>query len=270
MKGCLRSLLFILILCYFRDMKSLIVANWKMNPPTLKGAKLLFNSVKRGIKNIRNVEVVICPPFIYLPKLQITNYKLRLGAQNCFLKEKGAYTGEVSPIMLKSLRCRYVILGHSERRRYFGETDKIINKKIKAAVKAKLNPIFCIGETKEERKKGQTKKILKSQIKKGLQKISRRKIKNLTVAYEPIWAIGSGNPCDVEEAHKMGLLIRKIISKRYSFSFAKKTRILYGGSVNSKNARPYITEAKFQGLLIGGASLDSKEFVKTIRLVSKT
>jgi len=146
----------------------------------------------------------------------------------------------------------------------------MINKKIKATLSAKLNPIFCIGETKAERKKGQTKEVLKSQIQKGLKGILRKKIKNLAIAYEPVWAIGTGNPCDIDEAQKMGLLIRKIIAKRYSLSLARVIKILYGGSVNSKNAKPYIAQANFQGLLIGGASLDSKEFVKIVKIVSRT
>jgi triosephosphate isomerase len=249
-------------------MKPLIVANWKLNPTSQKEAKFLFNSVKNGIKNIKNVEVVICPPFVFLFHLQPTTHNLRLGAQDCFWEEKGPFTGEISSLMLKDFNCRYVILGHSERRRYFGETDEMINKKIKAVLSAKLNPIFCIGETKTERKKGQTKEILKSQIQKGLKGIPRRKIKNLVIAYEPVWAIGTGNPCDVEEAQKMGLLIRKIMAKKYSLSIAKAIKILYGGSVNSKNAKPYITEANFQGLLVGGASLDPKEFVKIVKTVS--
>lgn len=246
-------------------MKPLLVGNWKCNPKTLKGAKLLFNSIKRGLKKIRKVEVVICPPFVYLPSL---GRGLAFGSQDCFWEEKGPYTGEVSPTMLKGLGLKYVILGHSERRRYFGETDEIVNKKIKAAILAKLNPIFCIGETKKEREKGQTEKILKSQIKNGLRKIFRKKVKSLAVAYEPVWAIGTGKPCDIEEAQKMGLLIRKIIAKKYSLSLAKNLRILYGGSVNSKNARDYIKEANFQGLLVGGASLDPKEFIKIAIAIS--
>lgn len=252
-------------------MKPLIVANWKCNPPTLKEAKLLFNSVKRGIKNIKNVEVVICPPFVYLaPSDKQQETKIKLGAQNCFFKEKGPFAGEISPKMLKDLGCSYVILGHSSRRIWFNETDEVINKKIKAAISAKLIPIFCIGETRKERDKGQTEEILKSQIKKGLRKISREKVKNLVLAYEPVWAIGTGKPCDTEEAQKMGLLIRKIIAKKYSFPLAKKVKMLYGGSINSKNAKPYITEAGFQGLLIGGASLDPKEFVKIVKVASET
>jgi len=215
-------------------MKPLIVANWKCNPQTLKGAKLLFNSVKRGIKSIKNAEVVICPPFVYLAtsnKRQAT--RIKLGAQDCFWKEKGPFAGEISPVMLKNLGCHYVILGHSSRRIWFNETDEVINKKKKAAISANLGPILCIGETGEEREKGQTQSILKSQIEKGLQKISKKEIKKITIAYEPIWAIGTGKPCNVEEAQKMGLLIRKMIAKKYSLLIAKKIRILYGGSVNS-------------------------------------
>ena len=149
-------------------MKPLIVANWKMNPPTLKEAKLLFNSVKKGLKNIKNAKVVICPPFVYLPELQTTNYKLHLGAQDCFWRKKGAFTGEISPLMLKNLGCEYTIVGHSERRA-LGETDEMINKKIKAALSMGLKPILCIGETFEERKKGKTLKVLKNQIQITLQ-----------------------------------------------------------------------------------------------------
>ena len=250
-------------------MKPLIVANWKCNPQTLKGAKLLFNSVKRGIKSIKNVEVVICPPFVYLAtsdKRQVT--KIKLGGQNCFWKARGPFTGEVSPIQLSNLGCKYVILGHSERRNWFGETDEMINKKIKAAILAKLNPIFCIGETEEEREKGQILSILKSQIEKGLKKVPKKEIKKITIAYEPAWAIGTGKPCDTEEAQKMGLLIRKTMARKYSLAIAKKIRIIYGGSVNSKNARAYIKEAGFQGLLIGGASLNPQEFIKILRSVS--
>jgi len=251
-------------------MKPLIVANWKMNPQRLALANQLFNSVKKGLRKIKNVEVVICPPFVYLAtnkKRQAT--RIKLGAQNCFFKEKGAFTGEISPVMLKDLGCNYVIVGHSVRRRYFGESDEMINEKVKATLAAKLNPIFCIGEIEEERKQDKTKDVLKYQIQQGLKGISRKKIKNLIIAYEPVWAIGTGNSCKIEEAQKMGLLIRKIIAKKYSFSIAKKVKILYGGSVNSQNAKFYIAEANFHGLLIGGASLKAKEFIKIVKIVSQ-
>jgi len=249
-------------------MKPLIVANWKMNPQTLTEAKQLFNSVKKGLKNIKNacpglsrrVEVVICPPFVYLPQLQTTNYKLlKLGAQDCSWKKKGAFTGEISPSMLKNLGCKYVIIGHSERRK-LGETDEMINKKIKAALKIKLKPILCIGETEKERKEGKTSEVLRNQLKKALNNLTIKQFNNLTIAYEPVWAIGTGNPCDPLEAKKALLFLR---------NFFKKQLILYGGSVNSKNAIPYIKKAQFQGFIIGGASLRAKEFIEILKRVSK-
>jgi len=252
-------------------MKPLIVANWKMNPLNLAQAKRLFNSVKRGLKNIKKAEVVICPPFVFISNFQnLSSNNLKLGAQNLFWEEIGAYTGEISGAMLKNIKCQYVIVGHSERRRYFGENEEMINKKLKAALELKLFPILCVGETQNEREKGETESILKKQIEGALKKISRQKIEKLKlfIAYEPVWAIGTGKPCDFEEAQKMGLVIKKIISKIYnSINFAQKIPILYGGSVNSRNGIGYIKEAGLQGLLVGGASLNAKEFVNLIRKI---
>jgi len=236
-------------------MKPLIVANWKMNPLTLKGAKLLFDAVKRGVKDIKNVEIVICPPFIYLSNIQYLKSNIKLGAQDCFWSERGAFTGEISPLMLKDLGVEYVTLGHSERRK-LGETDEMINKKIKAALKVKLKPILCIGETEKERKAGKTFQILKTQLKKAFVNLSNSQIVNLSIAYEPVWAIGTGNPCEPKEAKKVYLFLRKIL---------KNIPILYGGSANSENAASYIQEANFQGLLVGGASLKAKEFIKLVK-----
>lgn len=249
-------------------MKPLIVANWKMNPKSLKEAKQLFNSVKKEIKNFKKVEVVICPPFIYIPTFQQTNNPtIKLGAQDCFWEKGGAYTGEVSPSMLKNLGCNYVIIGHSERRKHFKETDDMINKKIKTALITKINPIFCLGETIEERKGGKTQKVLKKQLISGFKNISKSLILNskFSIAYEPLWAIGTGNPCDFKEAQKINLFLRKFIAQIFNNKLAKKIRIIYGGSVNSKNASFYIKEAKMNGLLVGGASLDAKEFIEIIK-----
>ena len=240
-------------------MKPLIIANWKMNPQTIKEAKRLFNLVKKGVKNIKKAEVVICPPYVQFSIFNFQFSNIKLGAQDCSWEQKGPYTGEISPAMLKDAGCQYVIIGHSERRRYFKETDEMINKKLKVALKTKLNPILCIGETKEEREQGTTESVLRHQLVSDLEGISNTRFPQIVFAYEPIWAIGSGKPCDVEEAQKMGLLIRKIISKN--------VRILYGGSVNSKNAGGYIKEAGLQGLLVGNASLDAKEFIKIIKSV---
>ena len=227
-------------------MKSLIVANWKMNPQTLAEAKRLFDSVKNGIKGIKNTEIVICPPFIYLSNIQNLKSNIQLGAQDVFWEEKGAFTGEVSAKMLKDLGVSYVIIGHSERRKYQKEKDEIVNKKIKTALENGLKPILCIEKI--------------SQIKKAVQGISKEKIKKIILAYEPIWAIGTGKPCSIEKAEKMNFLFRKILNKNV---------FLYGGSVNSQNARDFIKKAEFQGLLIGGASLNAQEFVKIVKNISK-
>lgn len=255
-------------------MKPLIVANWKMNPQTLKEAEWLFNLVKRGVAGIKKAEVIMCPPFVYLTELGVSAFAkgyggLAFGSQDCFWEEKGAFTGEISPPMLKNLGVKYVIIGHSERRRHLRETDEMINKKIKAALRAKLTPILCIGETQEEKEKGETDNILQNQITCALRNVSSSSLQNLRfiIAYEPVWAIGTGNPCDTEEAQKMSLLIRKIISKIYSHKLAQNIKILYGGSVNSKNAQGYVKEAGLQGLLVGGASLDAKEFIGIVKSV---
>ena len=218
-----------------------IVANWKMNPQTLTEAKKLFSLIKKGIKENKNEEIIICPPFIFLSCIQDLRFtskqassNIKIGSQDCFWENPptggGAFTGEVSPKMLKELGVEYVIIGHSERRK-MGESNQIISKKIKAALSAGLKPILCIDKT--------------SQIPKNA--------KEIIIAYEPLFAIGTGKPCTIERAKKTRGLI-------------KHNQVLYGGSVNSQNALDYIKKAGFQGLLIGGASLDPKEFIKIINL----
>lgn len=250
--------------------KPLIVANWKMNPQTQKEAKQLFNSVKKGIKNIKNTEVVICPPFVYLSNFFNGREKstIRLGEQNCFWEEKGAYTGEISPTMLKNLGCQYVILGHSERRIHFGETDTIINKKVKAAFKNKLKVVLCVGD--RNRKSKDDIKEVYFQIKNCLKGIKKSDFKNLIITYEPVWAISTmnGKMAIPEEAKEGVDFIRKTFTKLFGAKEAKKIRILYGGSITSKNAKSYLEKADFQGILVGGASLDPKEFVKIVKAVS--
>ncbi|MFH1967810.1 MAG: triose-phosphate isomerase [bacterium] len=235
-------------------MKNLIVANWKMNPASQKQAKEIFSEIKNGAEGVAS-EVVICPPFIYLPLLD----GLALGAQNVFFEEKGACTGEVSPIMLEDLGVEYVIIGHSERRKYFGETDETVNKKIKKSLELGLKIIFCVGETAEERDRGKKKEVLESQIKLGLKDTTNYKLQttNLNVAYEPVWAIGTGNNCSIEETKESIDFIKKLLPE--------SVRVLYGGSVKSENSRAYIKEAGANGLLVGGASLDAEEFLKIIK-----
>jgi len=231
-------------------MDNLIVANWKMNPGLQKEAKNIFKGIRKGIKKTK-IEVVVCPPFVYLPELK----GLTLGAQNVYFEDKGAFTGEISAGMLKDLGVEYVIVGHSEVRRYLKETDEIVNKKIKKALEVGLKVIFCIGETAEERSAGKRNEVLERQIKIGLEGVEN--LGNVNVAYEPVWAIGTGNNCSVEETKDSFSFVRTLVGDR--------TRILYGGSVKSENSGSYIKEAGSNGLLVGGASLNAEEFVKIVK-----
>ena len=246
-------------------MKTLIAANWKLNPITKEEAKNIFDGIKKGVKSAKAAasakgsgeptEVVVCPPFVFLPLLK----GLARGAQNCSYEDKGAFTGEISALMLSDLKIKYVIIGHSERRKYFGETDEIVNKKIKKALAAGLKVIFCIGETAEERDAGKKNEILERQLKKGLDGIENLNLPTdaISIAYEPVWAIGTGNNCSVEETKESIDFIRKFVGE--------DVRILYGGSVKSENSRSYIKDAKANGLLVGGASLDAEEFIKILK-----
>jgi len=243
-------------------MKKLIVANWKCNPTTLSEAKELFDSLLKGIGKFPENEVVICPPFIYLSLIEKKQLKkIKLGAQNCFWEEKGAFTGEISVKMLKDLGCEYVIVGHSERRRYFSENDEILNKKLKAVIDFKLKPILCIGENEKERNEGEVLEVLKNQLEKTLFGFSSQQLKDLVLAYEPIWAIGTGKACGVAEAKEAYSFIKKTITQITNFNHS----LLYGGSVNSRNAQDFIKKAGFEGLLVGGASLKADEFLSIIK-----
>lgn len=220
--------------------KLLIIANWKMNPVSLNEAKRNFEIIKKGVRNVKQVEAVVCAPFVFLPSLKPNNY-LKLGAQDCFWEKRGAFTGEISSKMLNDLEVKYVILGHSERRKYLGETDEMINKKIKAVLAEEMKPILCIDKL--------------SQIKKGLKGVSLRRI---ILAFEPLSAIGTGKTYSIAKAKGMR---RLIINK------ARTVPVLYGGSVNPQISQDYIKEAGFDGLLVGGASLSPKEFIKIVRSV---
>lgn len=262
--------------------KTLIIANWKCNPVTPKEAEHLFTAIKNGIGRIEGVEVVICPPFIWLSLLSASTKSAApaggqgpvFGAQDCFWEGKGAYTGEVSSLMIKNLGCQYVIIGHSERRKHFQETDEVINKKLKAALKARLKPILCVGEeardafNSEGRPVNEMSLVVAEQLEKDLSGISLSRIRDMIIAYEPIWAIGTGNPCSSDDAMKAALFIRKTLNKLYNRTIAEKVKILYGGSVNSQNAVDYTKGARMDGLLVGGASLNASEFVKIVKKVS--
>lgn len=259
--------------------KILIIANWKMNPQALKEVARLFDVAEENVRNVKNdgnIEVVICAPFVWLGILGASASAhskagyggLALGSQDCFWEQKGAYTGEISPAMLKNLGCKYVIIGHSERRKYFGENGEIINKKIKGALSVGIKPIFCVGEKHDE--KEIIKEILERQLFEGLAGVSFQKIVDIVIAYEPVWAISSeeGEYCSPEYAFSASLIIKKFLFKAYDKTVADKIRIVYGGSVDSKNSVSYIKEAKFDGLLVGGASLNAAEFGKIIKNVA--
>lgn len=237
-------------------MSKIIVANWKLNPANQKEAKNLFDSVKKGVKKIKDVNIIICPPFVYLSSLK----GLTLGAQNVFYKESGAFTGQVSTLMLKDLNVEYVIVGHSEVRKYFAETNQTINKKIKECLNAGLKIILCVGENDGEDKNN----VLETQITEALENISENNLSEIIIAYEPIFAIGTGKNCSIEETKNSVSIIKNIISKLYSQESIDVIKILYGGSVNSANSGDYLKNAGVSGLLVGGASLNAEEFVKIV------
>jgi triosephosphate isomerase len=251
-------------------MKTLIIANWKCNPLTAKSAEDLFRSLKKALGKTRKAEVVICPPCVYLAKLSelLARYKktrIKLGAQNCFWEDMGSYTGAISPIMLKNLSCKHIIVGHSERRKFVNETNQMINKKIQIILSTGLIPILCIGERKQDKENNKISITLKSQIENALKKVSKKDIAKVIFAYEPRWAIGTGKPCSPDEACVARLIIQKIITQKYSRQIAKKIQILYGGSVKGDNVASFVKDAGFQGVLVGGASLDPNEFAKIIK-----
>ena len=240
-------------------MKNLIVANWKMNPNSQKEAKEIFDAIREGVRGLKS-EVVVCPPSVYLYASIFGEGIVGMGAQNIYFEDKGAFTGEISALMLKDLGAEYAIIGHSERRKYFGETDETVNKKIKKALETGIKVIFCIGETAEERDAGKKNEVLERQIKQGLAGIDN--LENVNIAYEPVWAIGTGNNCSVEETKESIDFIRKTLALSV---VEGETRILYGGSVKSDNSGSYIKEAGANGLLVGGASLKADEFVKIVQ-----
>lgn len=235
-------------------MKKLIVANWKMNPASLIGARKLFSSVKK-------TKAVICPPLAYLTEF---NYK-PLGAQNCHWQESGPYTGEVSPKMLKDLGVEYVIIGHSERRIYFKETDEIINKKLKAALKAGLKPILCIGEKTGEN----SEKVIINQLKEDLRGISKKDLPKVIIAYEPVWAIGTGKTATSAQAQEVHKYIRNLLKKMYNQDIANQIRIQYGGSVKTDNIIELMQQPDIDGALVGGASLKIEAFVDIVKKASE-
>jgi triosephosphate isomerase len=245
----------------------LIAGNWKMNT-TVSEAVELVNEMRQGLDEIANVDKVICPPFISLAAVRelIKGSSIKLGAQNLYFEEKGAYTGEISPLMLADL-CEFVIIGHSERRQYFNETGEIVNKKIRAALRVKLKPILCIGESLEENEAGRTEAVIAGQIRSSLAGIDF--VAGLIIAYEPIWAIGTGKAATGRQANKTIGFIRQNIAKLYNEDLAQEMRILYGGSVTADNAAEFIDQPEIDGALVGGASLKADQFLSIVKQTSE-
>ena len=244
--------------------RKVIAGNWKMNMLPNEAIKMI-DELTPLVKDTEN-EVILCVPYIdlFYSLLIAQNTNIKIGAQNMHFEESGAYTGEVSGPMLKSIGVEYVIIGHSERRQYFAETDETVNKKIKAAFKYGLKPIVCVGETLEQREAGKANEIVTNQIEKALEGLTDEQVKNTIVAYEPIWAIGTGKTATAEDANEMTKAIRNKIENIYGQNVAEEVIIQYGGSVKSSNAKELFSMSDIDGGLVGGASLKSDEFAKIV------
>jgi triosephosphate isomerase len=241
----------------------MIAGNWKMNT-TLAEAVQLVKSMLSGLDKTTGVEKVVCPPFISLVAVRdlLKGSSVRLGAQNVFYEAKGAYTGEISPLMLAGL-CEYVIIGHSERRQYFGETGENIDKKVKAVVEIDLKPILCIGERLEENEAGKTEEVLTRQLTGSCERLYF--IGGMVIAYEPVWAIGTGRSATGEQANKAIGFIRQLVSHQHGSDIADNVRILYGGSVTADNIAEIMGQSEIDGALVGGASLKADDFISIVK-----
>lgn len=248
--------------------KKIVAGNWKMNLDFEQGVSL-FSEIVNMVRDevVGDQQVVICSPAIHLPSLSklSSGTKVGVGAQNIHQAESGAYTGEISASQVKSTGAAYTILGHSERRAYFGETDALLAEKVDIALKHDLKPIFCIGETKEEREEERFFDVIKSQLENGVFHLSAQEFAKVVLAYEPVWAIGTGLTASPEQAQEVHAFIRETIANAYDQELADNTTILYGGSCNPKNAQELFSQADIDGGLIGGASLKSRDFVDIVK-----
>ncbi|MDD3147389.1 MAG: triose-phosphate isomerase [Candidatus Riflebacteria bacterium] len=246
--------------------RPLIAANWKMHKTTQE-AKSFMAELLPKIADLKDVDVLVCPPFTLINAVDEgrEGSQVLLGAQNMYFEEKGAFTGEISPAMLKDLHCEFVILGHSERRGIFGETDELINKKVLIAFANGLIPVLCVGEKLEEREKNLTDQVILNQLEKNLKGVSEQHMRGIVIAYEPIWAIGTGKNATTKDAKDAISLIREFIHSRFGSETAGKVRILYGGSVKPENVSTYMEQEGIDGALVGGASLEADSFAKLTR-----
>jgi triosephosphate isomerase len=246
--------------------KPLIAGNWKMNLGISESVALI-NDLKEKLKGVDSSDILICPSFTALEEAGklVSGSNIRLGAQNICYEDKGAFTGEISGAMLKESGCSHVIIGHSERRHLFKEPDEMINNRVKNAIKNGLHAIFCVGETLAEREKNKAFFVIEEQIKKGLAGISSEQMKNVIIAYEPVWAIGTGKNATPEQAQEIHVFIRDLIKKMFSEDISFKVRILYGGSVKPDNIKDLMMQSDIDGALVGGASLKSEDFCKIVK-----
>ncbi|WP_338778407.1 triose-phosphate isomerase [Metabacillus sp. FJAT-52054] len=245
--------------------KPIIAGNWKMNK-TMAEAKSFAEEVKSLVPSSEQVDAVVCSPALFLDRLVeiAKGTELKIGAQNMHSEENGAFTGEVSPVALKDLGVEYVILGHSERREMFAETDETVNQKTLAAFKHGLIPIVCCGETLEERESGKTNELVGNQVKAALTGLSEDQVKQTVIAYEPIWAIGTGKSSSAEDANEVCAYIRKVVAEQFSQDAADAVRIQYGGSVKPANIKEYMAQSDIDGALVGGASLEAQSFLQLL------
>jgi triosephosphate isomerase len=248
--------------------KPFVAGNWKMNTNSQSSVDLA-KAVASGCSEVAggSVSVAVIPPFVYLQSVAkaVSSHHIAVGAQDIYFEEKGAFTGEISPAMLKDVGCTYVLCGHSERRHVIGETDELVNKKMVAAISGGLLPILCVGELLEQRDAGQTEAVVAEQVKAGLAGLNVEKLSAVTIAYEPVWAIGTGRTATPQQAQDVHAFIRGLLAEMYGKKAAQEMRVLYGGSVNAANAKELMGQEDVDGSLVGGASLKADDFVAIIK-----
>lgn len=250
--------------------RPLIVGNWKMNLDRSQ-AHGLAEGISRESARFEHADAAVCPPFVYLDVVSqaVRGSRLEIGAQDVCYEQNGAYTGEISTSMLIDLGCTYVILGHSERRHIFGETDEVVNKKLLASLTAGLRPIVCVGETLEQRENGTTNQVVSAQFDRSLAGLTEDQMPLVTIAYEPVWAIGTGKVATPEQAEEVHSELRELLTRRYNTTIADSVRIQYGGSVKSSNAQDLLSRPNIDGALVGGASLKVEEFLGIVTAAPK-
>lgn len=245
--------------------KPFVAGNWKMYTSNAE-TEALINGLRPLVSDVVDVEIAVCPPFVYLHKAvyETKGSNIQVGAQNCYIESKGAFTGEIAPEMLRDVGCDFVILGHSERRHIFGETDSVINQKVVKALDASLQGILCVGELLEDREAGKTESVVEIQLAGGLKGVTAQQMSKITIAYEPVWAIGTGKTATPDQAQEVHAFIRTWLRNNYSPEISNAVRIQYGGSVKPENAKELMGQPDIDGALVGGASLKADSFASIV------